>query len=109
MIKDERPGLQNPTTTPQLPDSTPKVYPGSNYDFTLQAVVEMQRSLGKLENAIINLTDQSQKQGIKLDTISHRVSIAQGVAIAGTVILTALGSFIAFLLNKIIPLLQIKP
>ena len=38
---------------------------GSHYAFTLQTVVKMQRSLGKVEQAIANLAEQSKKHDDK--------------------------------------------
>jgi len=97
------------TTSPKLPDTSPQPFQGSDYSFTLQAVLEVQRSLGKLENAIINLADQSQKHGDKLDKLSHKISMAQGGVWVIAALIAGLGSAVAFLLNKIIPLLHISP
>src|SRR2546425_492681 len=77
-----------------LPEGTPSSYPGSDYSFTLQSVMEMQKSVGQLIQAVTTLTETSKKHDEKIDKISHRV-YAASVVIA---IFTAIG---AFLLNKI--------
>lgn len=104
---------QKTITTPQLPDTTPPVYPDSSYNFSIQAIFEMQLALGKLTQAIEHLTDQSKIHTSKLDQINHKISVAQGILIAGTVILTLIGSAITFLLTRlwdtVVPMLQIKP
>jgi hypothetical protein len=79
------------TTPPRLPDVQPQVYPGQNYDFTLQAVFEMKGTLGELKTAIEHLTEQSRESGKKLNHISHVVYAVGAVvtvlgAIAGVIL-----------------------
>ncbi|PYX63012.1 MAG: hypothetical protein DMG78_32420 [Acidobacteria bacterium] len=50
----ERSGKE--TAPPKLPETNPPSFPGSDYSFTLQAVFEMQGTLGKLTQAVENLT-----------------------------------------------------
>jgi hypothetical protein len=68
------------TTPSRLPDVKPPVYQGQNYDFTLQAVFEMQGKLGELTQAIKTLTEDSREHGRELKHIG-KVMYAAGVLI----------------------------
>lgn len=74
------------TTPPRLPDVQPQVYPGQNYDFTLQAVFEMKGTMGELKHAIETLTTQSREDSKKLNHISHVVyAVGAVVTVLGTI------------------------
>lgn len=90
-------------TTPQrFPETTPQVYPGSDYSFTLQAVLELQKSVGQLQEAVGTLKEQAKQHGDKLEKIAQRIY-------AATAVLIVLGTIIGFLLNKGVDLLiQLK-
>jgi hypothetical protein len=69
-----------PPTTPQrFPETTPPTYPGSDYSFILQGVFEIQKSMGKMEQAVQTLSDQQKEQGKKLDALSHKIYAAIAV------------------------------
>jgi hypothetical protein len=68
-------------TPRQVGESTPPQYSTTDYSFTLQAVMELQKSVGALTEAVNTLKAQVGKQADKLDKISHRV-YAFGVVIA---------------------------
>jgi hypothetical protein len=91
---------------PRFPETTPtalRQYPGSDYSFTLQAVMHLQEAVGQLREAVGTLKEQSKQHGEKLDKISHTIYAASAV-------LVVLGSIVGFLLNKGIDLLiQLKP
>lgn len=53
----------------------------TDYSFTLQAVMELQKAVGALTEAVNTLKVQTDKQATKLDSISHRI-YAFGVVIA---------------------------
>jgi hypothetical protein len=59
-----------------LPETTPPVYPGPNYDFILQCVFEIQKTVGQLTQAVNTLTDQQKSVSEKLDKISHKIYAA---------------------------------
>ena len=61
------------TSPGKLPDTTPQVFPGPNYDFILQIVFEMQKTVGQLTQAVNTLTDQQKSLSEKLDKISHKI------------------------------------
>jgi hypothetical protein len=93
------------TTTPgRLPDTTPEVYPGKIYDFTLQAVYDMKGTLGELKKGIETLTEQVKDNDKKLDRIALVVYAASAVAAIlctiGGVILKAAWEIIAPILKE---------
>lgn len=92
-----------------LPKSTPPEYSGH----TLSTTIEIYRTLGRVEQAIENLSKQHSEQSKKIDDIGKTVHIGKGILIAASVILSALGGIAVFFLNKIwhalIPLLQTHP
>ncbi|PIU52594.1 MAG: hypothetical protein COS90_10630 [Deltaproteobacteria bacterium CG07_land_8_20_14_0_80_60_11] len=97
----------------QSPQTTPQDYLLSDHSFTLQAMMEMQKVLGQLTQAVITLTEESKKNSTKLDEISHKVYAAQvTIKIIGA-ILGVIGSAAIVLFYKIwadiAPLIQLKP
>jgi hypothetical protein len=61
-------------TTPQrFAETTPPVYRGRDYDFVLQGVFDIQRSIGKLEQVVQNLTDQQKEQGKSITRPGSRI------------------------------------
>jgi hypothetical protein len=79
-----------------FPDVTPPRYPMTDYSFTLQAVMELQKTIGGLTEAVNTLKTQTERQGTKLDSISHRVY-------AATVIVMIAVPIVAFLANWFAP------
>jgi hypothetical protein len=82
-------------TTPQRFAETtpPPVYRGSDYDFVLQGVFDIQKSIGKLEQAVQNLTDQQKEQGKKLDALSHKIYAAIAIILFVGAVLTFFSKF----------------
>jgi len=68
----------------------------TDYSFTLQAVMELQKTIGGLTEAVNTLKTQSEKQGTKLESISQRVY-------AATVVVMIAVPVIAFLANWFAP------
>jgi hypothetical protein len=89
-----------PIETPQrFAETTPQGrYPMTDYSFTLQAIMELQKSVGALTEAVGGLKTNSAKQADKLDTISHRIY-------AASVVLTLAVPFVAFLANWLAPII----
>ncbi|MGA2687836.1 MAG: hypothetical protein ABSE85_07175 [Candidatus Korobacteraceae bacterium] len=80
----------DPDVTPKrFAETTPPQYPGSDYNFILQGVFDIQKSMGRLEQAVETLKDQQKEQGRKLDGISHKIY-------AAIVVLLLLGAVIGF-------------
>lgn len=96
--------------TPQsFPEVTPPNYPSPDHSFTLQAIMEMQKSLGKLEQAVITLTEESKKNGEKIDDISHKIYGAKYFISGICIVITAVGVLVGYLLKVIVPILLTRP
>jgi uncharacterized membrane protein len=79
-----------PDVTPKrFAETTPPAYPGSDYNFILQGVFDIQKSMGRMEQAVETLKDQQKEQGRKLDGISHKIY-------AAIVVLVLVGTIIGF-------------
>jgi len=96
----------------QLPQMTPQDYITSEHSFTLQSVMEMQRTLGQLTQAVTTLTEESKKSSAKLDEISHKVYAAQvTIKVVGSVLgIIGGGALLLFwkIWATIAPLIQLK-
>ena len=79
---------QDDGTPKDFPQTTPPPQP-LDYSFTLQAVMELQKSTGQLKESIDQLRKAVEGHGDQLNTISHRL-YAAAVVIA---VLIALGAF----------------
>lgn len=99
------------STPPRLPDTTPQVYPGQNYDFILQSVFEMQKTLGQVTQAVNTLTEQQKTFASKLEKISHQVYAAIAILVLVGAILTFFAKGINdFILHRIeAPTTQSQP
>jgi hypothetical protein len=82
------------TTPPRIPDVPPPYSQAVGSTWLIEAIMQLQQSISKLETKVDHLTAASDKQGTKLDSISHRM-YAAGAVLA--VVLSILG----FFLNKI--------
>lgn len=87
------PRQENPreTAPTSFPETTPRfAQPG--HDFTLQAVVEMQRSIGELCAKTDRLIADVKSQGEKIDSVRLRMAwIAGGAAVVGFLIAVGIG------------------
>ncbi len=93
----------------QLPQTTPQAYPPSDYSFTLQSIMEMQKTLGQLTQAVTTLTEESKKSSTKLDQISHKIYAAE--VVGGLLVLIIGGALLLFsrIWVPVAPLIQLKP
>jgi hypothetical protein len=83
-------------------DTTPPS-PQPDYSaFTVQTVLEMQRTLGSVEKAIAHLEDKSKDYGQKLETIGKDLHAAK---IVGAFIVLVAG-FLGFVIHELIPILS---
>ena len=85
-------------TPRQLPQTNPPgSYPMADYSFTLQAVMDLQKTVGQLTEAVNSLKNTIEKQDSRFNRIEEKLSgvthklYAAGVVLA---ILLALGGFI---------------
>jgi hypothetical protein len=98
MPRPPRTGEQTESGPPRLPSANPP-YPSSDYSFTLQAVMEMQKILGGLTQAVNTLTEQQKEHGAKLENIGKDVHGARValkiIATIGIGLATILGWLLA--------------
>ena len=94
MEVDERSGRREKAESP--PDEFPETPPPqlTDWSWTLQMLVELQRTVGELSQSVETLTRQSREHDKKLDRISHRIYAAVAV-------LTILGATLLWLLNAV--------
>lgn len=108
MTKEERVEYQKQGAPSGLPEGAPRGnYP--SHDWLIQLMMEVQNTLGKVEQAVNDLSTRFEKQEKKLDSVSHKVYAAQ---VIGAIIL-ALSSigliFLSKIWDAIVSLLQLKP
>jgi uncharacterized membrane-anchored protein YjiN (DUF445 family) len=85
-----------------MPDITPPNYPSPTHDFTLQAVMHMQETVGKLVEAVNSLKEQVKEQGAELRSVGKDVHAAR---IVGGV-LVAIGGLIGWVIHELIQYLS---
>ena|SRR5205823_2188682 len=93
------PAGERETTPSRGPETNPQLYPGPDYSFTLQAIMEMQRTLGELKQSVSTLTSQIDKHDTKLDEVSRKVYAAEIVLIVVGAILTILSGVVVWFIN----------
>jgi hypothetical protein len=94
MPKAENPRESGRETTPKrFAETTPPVYPSLDYSFVLQGVFDIQKNIGKLEQAVQNLTDQQKEHSKKLDALSHKIYAAIAVILFVGAVLTFFSKF----------------
>lgn len=72
------------TTPSDYPETPPPRYPSASYDFTLQAVMEMQRSIGDLAAKTDRLIADVKSQGEKIDSVRMKIAwVTGGAAVVG--------------------------
>jgi hypothetical protein len=87
------------TTPKRFAETTPPtLYPSSEQGFPLLALMELQRSVGKLDEAVGTLKEQGKQQNDRLDKISKTIY-------AATAVLIVLGTILGFMVNKGVDLL----
>lgn len=84
---------QHDAVTPSFPETTPQ-FPQPTHDFTLQAVMEMQRTLGGLCEKVDGMSINLRSQGEKIDTVRQQISFVKGAlwVIGGLVTLAIIGA-----------------
>ncbi len=69
------------TSKPTTPDRFAETLPpevANNHSFSIQAIFELQRSFGKVEQAVQNLEKKADDQAATLKTIERTIFIATG-------------------------------
>jgi hypothetical protein len=92
-------GKREESTPGKMPASDPSsYYPASDYSFTLQAVMEMQKTVGQLTQAVQTLQEQQKSFSQKLDRISHQIYAALAILL----LIGGLLTFFAKSINDVI-------
>ena len=85
---------------PHLPDSRPPIYQNHDHSFTLQTVMEMQKSVGQLTEAVCALRSSIDKQSNRMEKLEDKLSDVTHKLYAAGVILVALLAFGGFIVDK---------
>jgi hypothetical protein len=92
LAKSEGPRDIRSATPNRIVDTTPPL-PSGDYSYTLEIVMKMQESMGKLSEAVESLKSQSHIHGEKLDLIGKDVHAAKVViSVVGGLIVLAVGA-----------------
>lgn len=94
MAVDDRPGRRSevkdpPREFPQTPPPQP-----TDWSWSLQMLMELQKTVGKLSQSVEMLTRQNKEHEKKLDKISHGIY-------AAVVVLSVVGAVLLWLLNAV--------
>ncbi len=103
----------SPDSAPsKLPQTTPQDYITSEHSFILQSVMEMQKALGQLTQAVTTLTEESKKSSTRLSEVSHKIYAAEVTIKVVGGLLSLIGGVGLLLFWKIwatiAPLIQLK-
>jgi hypothetical protein len=97
----------------KLPLTTPQERILPEHSFTLQSIIEIQKSIGQLTQAVTTLTEESRASRVKLDEISHKVYAAQVTIKVVGGLLVVIGGWAIYMFSKIwttiAPLIQLRP
>jgi hypothetical protein len=102
------------TPPPESATSNPPIYRGTSagYDFYLQSIVEIQKSVGSIESSIKHLCERDQAHEAKLEDLGTKVHDlakeihgAKRVAWAFGVVCSVIGALGLLLVNKIFDVL----
>jgi hypothetical protein len=87
------------TTPKEFAVTTPPQTPMLDHSFTLQAVMEMQKTLGELGVKIDRAIDDIKSQVAKVDEIRHQASFIKGGLAASVVFITFIIGIASWVLN----------
>jgi hypothetical protein len=100
MARPPRQDNQKDTTPTSFPETTPPAYAQPGHDFTLQAVIQMQKSIGELCAKTDRLISDVKSHGDKIDGIRLTLAwVAGGAAVVGVIV----GAAITFAVKNITP------
>ncbi len=103
MVTRRAPVKQSPEGVPSAfsqPASTPQSYPVHEHSFTLQTVLELQKSVGELCSEVRLTREAIDKLDSRLDKIEERVSSVTHKLYAASVVVAILVAVGAFVINK---------
>ena len=80
--------------------TTPQAYAGADHSFTLQTIMELQKSTGQLTEAVNSLKIAIEKQDLKLDKVGASVVSINNKVYAAGVVLAIFLVVSGFIVNK---------
>lgn len=87
MARPPRQGQENEIPPTSFPETTPPRFSQPGHDFTLQAVIEMQKSIGELSAKTDRLISDVKSHGDKIDGIRLTLAwVAGGAAVVGVIV-----------------------
>lgn len=99
MPKPTRGTSQGEETPRGLPDVPPPRFAQPGHDFTLQAVMEMQKTLGDLSAKVERLIGDVKSQGDKVDGLRHQASFIKGGIAVAVFFITGIVTVASFILS----------
>ncbi|MBZ5605776.1 MAG: hypothetical protein LAO79_26035 [Acidobacteriia bacterium] len=98
----EKPSKRASVTPEEYSVASPASLPSGDFSYTLEIVMRMQESMGRLTEAVASLKDQSKSHGEKLEAIGKDVhAFKVTVSVVGGLIVI-IGGIIAWLVNTYI-------
>jgi hypothetical protein len=105
MVRPRNPqGQSEPGIPTRIAEGTPQ-YVGSDYSFTLQAVMEMQKTQGQLVEAVQALQGAQKETTTKVDGIATKIHTAQTVLWLVGVGVVAIISLVGWIITSAISML----
>ena len=96
-------------TTPEAYPTTPPVLPSGDYTYTVEIVMNMQQTLGKLTEAVDSLKEQSKEQATEIRGIGKDVHAAKVViSVVGALIVGAI-AFVGWVAKAYLDYLAAAP
>ena len=92
-----KPESQTAVPPGEMPQTTTPGYPGADYSFVLQTVIELQKSVGGLEQCVIMLTNEIKEQRKTINRINFTLWFATGAVVVGGAVVSF---FFPFLLRS---------
>jgi hypothetical protein len=93
--KDRERGRPDEQVSPsRFAETTPPIMPSGDYSYTVEIVMNMQHSLGKLTEAVDGLKTRQAEQGAKLDSLDKKVY-------AAIVLILVFGAILSFFAKSI--------
>lgn len=100
MARAPRTDASKETTPTSFAETTPPKFAQPGHDFTLQAVIEMQKSIGELSAKTDRLISDVKSHGEKIDGIRLTLAwVAGGAAVVGVIV----GATITFAAKYLTP------
>ena len=98
MVRTPQTGSDRPTTPREFATTTPQS-PMLDHSYTLQAVMEMHKTVGEQSANIQRLITDVHGQGDKIDALRHQASFIKGGLAASVFFITVIIGIASWILN----------